>query len=127
MCRVVMAAWDLLAVLCATIAPTEVLMPHILNECLKARSNKNYRSLPKLAGVALKKTMVLKPRDVIPTNVELNAILVPSGLPLSIERRVCIHPCPPVQWKLSDDADQSRNHCTRIPTYDRRKVTFSET
>ena len=73
-----LAAWDLLAVLCATIAPTEVLMSHILNECQKARSTKNYRTPPQKAGLLLKKTMTMKPRNVIPTNIEINAILVGS-------------------------------------------------
>lgn len=73
--RTILAAWDLLGVLCGTIAPTEVLLPYILAECHRYGNN-SIHSLPLKAENLLKKTMVLKARSVIPTNAEINAILV---------------------------------------------------
>lgn len=74
--RVILAAWDLLMVLCATIAPTEVLMPYIIQECHKARNNKIVHTVYLRAEKLLKKTMIMKARSVVPTNAEINSILV---------------------------------------------------
>ena len=51
-------------------------MYHIITECIKGKDNKNFHSLPTQSIELLKHTMIMKPLTVIPTNAEINAILV---------------------------------------------------
>ena len=76
MSRIASNAWNIMAVLAGCIAPTEELLFHIQQICYNSRSNRNYRSLPHTTNELLKKTMVAKRRDAIPTNAEICAILV---------------------------------------------------
>ena len=69
-----------MAVLAGCISPTEERLFHIQQVCYNSRSNRNYRSLPLTTNELLKKTMVAKRRDAIPTNAEICAILVPPWI-----------------------------------------------
>ena len=72
-------AWNIMAVLAGSIAPTEELLFHIQQVCHNSKSNRNYHALPSTTNELLKKTMVAKRREAIPTNAEIYAILVCCG------------------------------------------------